>query len=68
MLKPLTADNLQSFTGNLGAAADAITFSGDTTRSFEVKGNTFVNFAYANPYQLMPHPRSSTQISPLTSS
>jgi hypothetical protein len=42
-----TADNLQTFTGTLGASADAITFSGDTTRPFLVNGNTFVNFAAA---------------------
>jgi len=42
-----TADNLQTFTGDLGAAADAITFSGDNTRPFLVNGDTFVNFAAA---------------------
>jgi len=42
-----TTDNLQTFTGNLGAAADVITFSGDDTRPFEVNGDTFVNFAAA---------------------
>jgi hypothetical protein len=42
-----TSDNLQSFTGDLGAAALPITFSGDTTRPFLVNGNTFVNFAAA---------------------
>jgi hypothetical protein len=43
-----SSDNLQTFNGALGgAAADAITFSGDNTRPFEVNGNTFVNFAAA---------------------
>jgi hypothetical protein len=43
-----SSNNLQTFNGALGgAAADAITFSGDNTRPFEVNGNTFVNFAAA---------------------
>lgn len=42
-----TADNLQTFTGNLGEAAPAITNSGDAKRPFDVAGDTFVNFAAA---------------------
>ncbi|KAL9618067.1 MAG: hypothetical protein Q9160_007196 [Pyrenula sp. 1 TL-2023] len=42
-----TADNLQSFTGNLGEAAPAISNSGDAKRPFDVAGDTFVNFAAA---------------------
>ncbi|KAL7276074.1 hypothetical protein RUND412_000959 [Rhizina undulata] len=41
------SQNLQTFTGAVGAAADPITFSGDSTRPFEVNGDTFVNFAAA---------------------
>ena len=47
LLPRQTADNLQTFTGNLGAAAVPITNSGDPKRPFEVNGNTFVNFAAA---------------------
>lgn len=42
-----TATNLQTFTGNIGAAAVPITNSGDATRQFDVNGDTFVNFAAA---------------------
>lgn len=41
------ADNLQTFTGDLGGAAPAVTNSGDSTRPFEVNGDTFVNEAGA---------------------
>lgn len=41
------ADNLQTFTGSLGAAAPAVTNSGDSTRPFEVNGDTFVKEAAA---------------------
>lgn len=44
---PATSSNLQTFTGDLGAAADPITNSGDAKRPFEVNGATFVNFAAA---------------------
>lgn len=39
--------NLQTFAGKLGAAASAITFSGDIKRPFLVIGSTFVNFSAA---------------------
>ncbi|GAD95222.1 hypothetical protein PTT_18600 [Paecilomyces variotii No. 5] len=41
------ADNLQTFTGDLGGAAPAVTDSGDSTKPFEVNGDTFVNQAAA---------------------
>lgn len=41
------ADNLQTFTGDLGGAAPAVTNSGDSTKPFEVNGDTFVNQAAA---------------------
>ena len=42
-----SASNLQTFTGDLGAAAGPISNSGNADRPFEVNGDTFVNFAAA---------------------
>ena len=39
--------NLQSFAGNLGAAATPIVDSGNEDRPFQVGGDTFVNLAAA---------------------
>jgi len=46
-LTPRASDNLQTFTGAVGAAPVAITNSGNADRQFEVNGDTFVNFAAA---------------------
>lgn len=42
-----TSNDLQTFTGAVGAAADPITFSGNPDRPFDVAGSTFVNFGAA---------------------
>lgn len=42
-----SSGNLQPFTGSLGGAATPVTNSGDATRPFEVKGDTFVNIGAA---------------------
>lgn len=43
-----TSTNLQTFTGALGGAtADPITSSGDSSRPFEVDGDTFTDFPSA---------------------
>ncbi|KAL3417187.1 hypothetical protein PVAG01_11187 [Phlyctema vagabunda] len=48
LLHPRTLTNLQAFTGALGgAAAPAITNSGDSQRPFEVDGDTFTDFKTA---------------------
>lgn len=40
-------NNLQPFTGDIGAAATPVTDSGNADRPFAVKGDTFVNLAAA---------------------
>ncbi|KAI5803544.1 hypothetical protein DFH27DRAFT_472973, partial [Peziza echinospora] len=39
--------NLQSFRGAIGSPIDAIVFSGNAKRPFQVADSTFVNFAAA---------------------
>lgn len=39
--------DLQTFDGDLGTAAEPITFSGNNARPFQVAGDTFVNFSAA---------------------
>lgn len=40
-------ENLQTFTGDLGAPAPVVVDSGDPNRPFEVNGNTFVGLSVA---------------------